>query len=343
MIPYFKIPSLPLFGPLELQPFGVLVAIGILVGSWFAQRRAEEEKIDLQEIRNAVAWAVVAGFIGAHWVAIIFYFPERIIDEGPLVLLKLWSGISSFGGFLGALVGLVGYYGYKRKPWLHIAEIILQALVVGWIFGRLACTVAYDHPGQPTDFFLGHEYRDGVVRYNLGLYEFLYTLLVIFPLMLWAYSKKPRRGVIIGLVCVLYAPVRFGLDFLRSLGNDFDHFTNGVMLYARGDTIFGHGYQSFVNAVSEVAGGGLVRRFPDNGLGSDLRYAGLTPGQYLAIGVLLLGLIMFYRSKSQPAIGTPVPGSEPEEPAPKPKRAPSKAKGKGGGGQRSNKGKKKRR
>lgn len=275
MIPYFKIPSLKLFGPLELQPFGVLVAVGILVGSWFAQKRALQEKIDLGEIRNGVAWAVVAGFIGAHWAAVLLYFPERISEEGIIVLFKFWSGISSFGGFFGAIAGLFIYYGLvRRKPWLHLAEIIVQALVIGWIFGRLACTVAYDHPGQVTDFFLGQEYKDGFVRHNLGFYEFLYTLFVILPASLVIYARKPRRGVVLGAIALVYAPIRYVLDTLRALPTGD----------ARGQEL-----------ADLVAQGYLA--------GADRRYLGLTPGQYFAIALVLVGLFMLFRSRSQDRIG----------------------------------------
>ena len=308
MIPYFKIPSLKLFGPLELQPFGVLVAIGILVGSWFAQRRAAQEKISLAEVRNAVAWAVVSGFIGAHLIAIIFYFPERIREEGPLVFLKIWSGISSYGGFLGAIVGLLIYFRVQKKPWLHLAEIVLQALVIGWIFGRLACTVAYDHPGQPTDFFLGQEYRDGIVRHNLGFYEFLYTLLIITPAMLLLYKKKPRRGTLIAMVCLIYAPVRFLLDYLRAAASDFDSFVRFVRHLESGGVAFGSYYHSFVDAVRQLAAGGPVRDF-SRPMGSDLRYFELTPAQFFSIGLVLMGIVLLIRARKLPRIGTPVPAA----------------------------------
>lgn len=309
MIPYFKIPSLKLFGPLELQPFGVLVAIGILLGSWFAQRRAAEEKISLLEVRNAVAWAVVSGFIGAHLVAIIFYFPERIREEGPLVFLKIWSGISSYGGFLGAIVGLLVYFRVQKKPWLHLAEILLQALVIGWIFGRLACTVAYDHPGQPTDWFLGQEYKDGIVRHNLGLYEFLYTLLVITPAMLLFYKRKPRRGTVIALVCLIYAPVRFLFDYLRAAASDFDSFLRLVRHLESGGAAFGTYFHSFVDATRQLAVGGPVRDF-SRGMGSDLRYFELTPAQYFSFALVLIGVVLLVRSRKMPHIGTPLPQAE---------------------------------
>ena len=87
-------------------------------------------------------------------------------------------------------------------------------LSVGWIFGRLGCTTAHDHPGRHTDFFLAVRYPEGP-RHDLGFDEFLLTL--VMTAILFAYAKKPRpAGRIIGLFATMYAPIRFGLDFLRA-------------------------------------------------------------------------------------------------------------------------------
>jgi prolipoprotein diacylglyceryltransferase len=53
--------------------------------------------------------------------------------------------------------------------------------------------------------------------WNLGLVEFLY-LVPVNILILWLAfrtTKRPNAGLLISLAGVLYAPVRFGLDFLR--------------------------------------------------------------------------------------------------------------------------------
>ena len=36
----------------------------------------------LDDIRGAVLWSVVVGFVGAHLVAILAYYPERLEAEG---------------------------------------------------------------------------------------------------------------------------------------------------------------------------------------------------------------------------------------------------------------------
>ena len=87
-------------------------------------------------------------------------------------------------------------------------------LSVGWIFGRTGCFTAHDHPGRHTSFFLSVRYPDGP-RHDLGLDELLFT--IAMTAILFAYARKPRPpGHLIGLACLMYAPVRFGLDFLRA-------------------------------------------------------------------------------------------------------------------------------
>jgi phosphatidylglycerol---prolipoprotein diacylglyceryl transferase len=57
-------------------------------------------------------------------------------------------------------------------------------------------------------------YPDGA-RHDLGLYELLFT--IVLAVFLFLYNRKPRPpGRIIGIAALAYAPVRFGLDFLRA-------------------------------------------------------------------------------------------------------------------------------
>lgn len=210
MIPYFQIPPLHIVGSYALQPFGTLVVTGILLGAWMAQRRAREHGIERSEMSNTVFSAVAPGLLGARVFDYLFY------GTGPLLSL----GLSSYGGFLGALIGMTVYFTwFNRKAWLEYADIIVQSLVLGWIFGRLGCTVAHDHPGYLTDFFLAVQYPGGA-RHNLGLYEFVYTLVVLFPATLWlnAYERKKgyHLGLHVGAASLLYGPVRFVLDMMRS-------------------------------------------------------------------------------------------------------------------------------
>jgi phosphatidylglycerol:prolipoprotein diacylglycerol transferase len=66
-----------------------------------------------------------------------------------------------------------------------------------------------------SDFFLAVKYPRGA-RHDLGFYEFLFTLLVLYPTTRLL-GRKPRPdGFFLALAPIIYSPVRFLLDFLRS-------------------------------------------------------------------------------------------------------------------------------
>ena len=218
MIPYFAAKPLfeldvPLLGNIAIHWFGLLVATGVILGDRIVVREGEKRGIDARDIRYLNVRMVIGGFIMAHLVSVIFYFPERI-KENPLVLINIWSGLSSFGGFLGAALTYLYLSKREKIPRLPYADVVALGLAVGWIFGRLGCTTAHDHPGRHTTFFLAVAYPEGP-RHDLGLYELLFTL--VMTAILFLYARRPRpEGRIIGLFATMYAPVRFGLDFLRA-------------------------------------------------------------------------------------------------------------------------------
>lgn len=215
MIPYIQIPALHITERFAIQPFGVMVVLAVTVGSWMCRKRNREAGYPDELMVNALYWLLIFAFVISHMVEIIFYQTHRLTTEGIISLFKVWDGLSSMGGFFGALVGLWVYFRFvNKRRWLPQAEFIVQGLVAGWTFGRLGCTIVHDHPGALTDFFLGVRYPGGT-RHDLGFYEFLLTLLVLNPAVLILHRFKPPPGSYIALVCIIYGPARFGMDFLR--------------------------------------------------------------------------------------------------------------------------------
>src|SRR5262245_38006494 len=212
MIPYFELREIPIGGGRSLAAFGTLVALGIFVGAWFVERGARRMGIPEREIPGAILSAVVPGLILAHLVALLA--TEGIDRWSPRVLLGFWNGMRSFGGLAGALLGLGLYYGWSRRPWLLAADLLAQGLVIGWVFGRLGCTLVHDHIGRPSEFLLAVRFPGGP-RHDLGLYELLYTVVVLVPAVV-VLNRRPRPpGTSVAVLALLYAPVRFLLDFLR--------------------------------------------------------------------------------------------------------------------------------
>jgi phosphatidylglycerol:prolipoprotein diacylglycerol transferase len=213
VIPYFELRQIPIGGGRSLATFGTLVALGIFAGAWFADRRARTAGIPPGEVPAAILSAVVPGLVVAHLVALIAR-EDGAVAWTPRVLLEFWNGMSSFGGLAGAFLGLTVYYWRTRRSWLPMADVLVQALVVGWVFGRLGCTLVHDHVGRPSAFVLAIRFPDGP-RHDLGLYELVYTVLVLMPAVV-VLNRRPRpAGTSVAVLALLYAPARFLGDFLR--------------------------------------------------------------------------------------------------------------------------------
>lgn len=107
MIPYVIVPNIEP-GPLALEPFGIVVAIGVTVAMALATRRAKHLGLDDQLLQSFIGWILVSGFVGAHLLDSAFYHPKEVIER-PWTLLMLWAGFSSFGGFTVATLGALAW------------------------------------------------------------------------------------------------------------------------------------------------------------------------------------------------------------------------------------------
>lgn len=247
MLPYIAQPHISL-GPISIHAFGVLVALAMIVGMRFVRSRARVDGLDPLVADRLVTWVLIGGFIGAHLVDRFVYFRQETLAD-PITIVKFWQGLSSFGGFLGAIVAAVLFFRRESTlPRWRYLDCVAYGFPFGWIFGRLGCTVAFDHPGIETRFFLGEHDASGIVRHNLGFYEAIYTVLIA---ALFHYlGRKGRRppGYFVAVLAIVYTPVRFLFDFLRT---------------------------------------------------RDVRYLGLTPGQWGAIALLIVGVLLLRAAKKR--------------------------------------------
>lgn len=275
-MPFIELPTLQL-GPLPIQFFGILVAIGVLVGTSVTVRYATHYKLNEDNMRYVGIRVIIFGFIMCHLLDVFFYTPGKVLED-PLIILKLIEGIASYGGILGATIAFAYYARKMDLHFLRYGDAIVYGFSFGLFFGRLGCATAHDHLGVPTDFPLAvHVPRlircpelklpsglpdydamantlgcqrwslpDGssdITAHDLGLYEvgLLFVLMIILSLVA-KFWKTRRPGTLVVICAFYYAPIRFLFDFLR---------------------------------------------FPE----SDPRYWGLTPAQHLCIWTVVGGIV----------------------------------------------------
>ncbi len=248
--------------PPSIKPFGTLVAIGVYVGSMLTLKRARERHLDEKVFNDFIFWVVATGFVLSHMLDAVFYHPTRVAAD-PVYLIRIWDGLSSYGGFVGALVGGLAWRLYRRRPILEYVDITVSAFPLAWVFGRAGCSIVHDHPGALSNAWYAVKYpasqlvRGYEGRVDLGFIEFALTIpLALACHLLW--KKRPLRasGFYVGVTLTTYAPVRFLLDFLRVEPTD-------------------------IGRVVEA----------------DPRYAGLTPAQWMCFAALACGLYFVAKTR----------------------------------------------
>ena len=216
MIPYVTLP--PLFiGNLAIQPFALLVSLGVLTAHFLLVARAKRMGLPGGWASEMSLTMVAAGFAGAIFFKLL-YRPELL----AAVLMGAWGdvrlpGISSFGGLFGALAGGFVYLLARRvsaPDRLRYFDAVGFAFPFGFVFGRAGCSITHDHPGLRSDTgWLTVAYPGGA-RWDLGLLELLF-LLAVCGAFLWL-DRVPRpRGFHVSAMLTVYGLFRIALDRLH--------------------------------------------------------------------------------------------------------------------------------
>lgn len=211
VIPWFELPSLSL-GPVTIQSFGVLSALGILAAVSLCARGARRLGKDPQVILDYSVVGVLAGIVFGHLVHLFAYHSEELRE--PWRIFKVWEGLSSMGGLAGGVIAAIFWFRMKRIRFHDYADAFALGVAPGWGIARLGCFSVHDHPGVKTSFFLAVRFPDGP-RHDLGLYEAI--LLFAIGALVWTlHEKGVLRGRLLAVLALIYGIGRFFLDFLRA-------------------------------------------------------------------------------------------------------------------------------
>lgn len=220
MLPYFQLIVIHL-GPLPLQVWGAMVALGILSGLLVFSARVRRHGGDPSRVWELAVPILIGAFFGArifHILAYDFGFYRLHPEE----ILKVWhGGLSSFGGFGGAALGLWYALWRQNLAWKKFVATYfddgMTGLWLGWGVGRIGCFLIHDHPGTLSHFALSVRYPGGA-RHDLGLYESIVGFGLFFGcLALYPWLSQKSRGLLAMASLYVYALIRLYLDTLRTV------------------------------------------------------------------------------------------------------------------------------
>ncbi len=214
MIPYLSWTSIAI-GPFTLHVWGLFVALGFLLGSFVAARMVRFRGGDTKHVYDLTVLFVLGAAVGGRLGHVLFYEPAYFLAN-PIEILFIWQGgMSLFGGLIACLVIALWYFRkHQLDPWMY-SDSLIFGLPFGLWIGRIGCFLIHDHPGTATDFVLGVEYPDGIVRHDHGLYLSLNGLAMSLVFLFLAKKRAPV-GSYIAIFSIWYGAVRFFLDFYRA-------------------------------------------------------------------------------------------------------------------------------
>jgi phosphatidylglycerol:prolipoprotein diacylglycerol transferase len=229
-IPYTTFPTIDL-GPLSLRTFGLVVALGVLVGAWLAARHGEEYGIPRDTTYSLAMRMVLVGVIGSRITWAVTHWDEL---DSPLEAFAIWQGGLQFsGGFVFAIAaGFPVYRHWNRLTRWRSLDGYAFGLTIGLAIGRIGCYAVGEHFGRTTSLVLGVRYDGGSVRepllgdvpltegtvfHQTALYELLYLLVLFggFVYLLHVRNQRPQAGTIMAVFCAYYGVARFLSDSLR--------------------------------------------------------------------------------------------------------------------------------
>jgi len=199
-------------GGFPLRWYGVIVMVGVIVGSLYVERELKRYGENSDSIWDALIWILPIGIIGARlwFVANATLGGDRFYIENPSHILKIWEGgLHIYGGLL--LGGITLIYFLRRNNldvWLFF-DAAGPAMLIGQAIGRIANFINQELYGPPTTLPWGIPITENRLPQFANLPEttrfhptFAYEMLwnfVTAGLLIWLsrrYEKEIKPGTI---------------------------------------------------------------------------------------------------------------------------------------------------
>ena len=224
-------------GPLRLNAYGLMIAIGVIVAVRIAGRRAENKGVGTTEDISSIAmWAVPAGVIGGRAYHVLTDY-ERFQGQW-FDAIKIWQGgLGIWGGVtLGVAVGW--WCAHKRglDAW-WIISCAAPAIAIAQAIGRWGNWFNQELFGRPTtlpwalkvsgDIAVKAGYTAGTTFHPTFLYESVGCIVLAWLLIRLEGRIAPARGRLFAWYVAGYTVLRFGTESLRI---DASHNVGGMRL-----------------------------------------------------------------------------------------------------------------
>ncbi|ADV81210.1 prolipoprotein diacylglyceryl transferase [Terriglobus saanensis] len=208
-------PHLFHLGPVTLQTYGAVAALGLVLAMVLAARNARVTGLE----EDAVWSACLVAIVGTLVVSRIVLVSEnlRAFRLYPLLILTLPT-VTRFGLAVSVLSG-VAYAMYRRLPLRILGDAVAPAAMLLASFLHFGDLMAGNDVGSATTGVFGRlvpsmHSANGIGSHPVALYSAVAHLLIA-ALGVWYLPRRRHAGEVLGGTVMLAAAARFLIDCLR--------------------------------------------------------------------------------------------------------------------------------
>jgi phosphatidylglycerol---prolipoprotein diacylglyceryl transferase len=204
-------------GPVTLQTFGIMFALGFIGAGVLVARRLQELGKSADWAYELVFAALVGGIVGSRLDFILENWDE--VSDDLFGNLLSGSGLVWYGGAIGGAIAVVLWARWRGMLNLTLLDICAPGLAIGYAIGRIGCQLSGDGDyGIPWDGPWAMAYPEGTVAtdtpvHPTPIYETLAMGLVTYAL--WRLRNRFQPGLLFALYLVLAGAERFLVEFIR--------------------------------------------------------------------------------------------------------------------------------
>lgn len=224
-------------GPLKLNAYGVMIALGVIAAMWLWGRRVEARGIATRDDVSAIAiWAVPAGIVGARLYHVVTDWSR--FDGDLMSIFKVWQGgLGIWGGItFGVLAGI--WAAHRRGlPIGLLLTCVAPAIPLAQSIGRWGNWFNQELFGRPTTLpwalrvsdanAIAAGYPAGTTFHPAFLYESVASALLCVALIVLDRRVVMRPGRLFFFYTAGYTAFRF---FIEGLRIDPAHHIGGLRL-----------------------------------------------------------------------------------------------------------------
>lgn len=211
-------------GPLSVRWYGVIIAVGILLGYFVAQRALVKAGLHKDTLVDIIFYSALFGFIAARIYFVIFQWPYYA--ENPGEIIKIWhGGIAIHGGLIGGFIAGVIVCKVKNLNPFQIGDIVAPSIILAQGIGRWGNFMNHEAHGGPVsrafleqlhlpNFIIENMYINGQYYHPTFLYESIWD--VAGFIILVNIRKHLKLGETFFLYLTWYSIGRFFIEGLRT-------------------------------------------------------------------------------------------------------------------------------